>query len=223
MKVAIHQPQYHPWINYYRKIARADIFVYLNDVQFQKNGLQNRNKIKTSSGELWLTIPVQQSLDQKICNVKTQGYHWKKKHAKSITQNYKDSNSYFYENFGEIYEDMTDNLFDTNRQIVEITKNIFKIKTEIILQSDLSVRGNKSDLILNICKALNCTTYISGEGGKNYLDHQTFEENNIAIEVVKNISIKYPQYFPNMLFIPDLSALDFILCVKSAWDKYLKF
>ena len=47
MKVAIHQPQYHPWINYYRKIARADIFVYLNDVQFQKNGLQNRNKIKT--------------------------------------------------------------------------------------------------------------------------------------------------------------------------------
>ena len=223
MKVAIHQPQYHPWINYYRKIARADIFVYLNDVQFQKNGLQNRNKIKTSSGELWLTIPIKQNLEQKISDVKTQGNNWKKKHVKSITQNYKDSNSYFYEKFGEIYEDMTDNLFDIDRKIVEITKNIFKIKTEIILQSDLSVRSNKSDLILNICKALNCNTYISGEGGKNYLDYQIFKKNNIGIEVVKNISIKYPQYFPKIFFIPDLSALDLILCVKSSWNKYLKF
>ena len=84
MKVAIHQSQYHPWINYYIKISKADYFVFLDDVQFQKNGLQNRNKIKTLTGEQWITIPIKQSLDQKISAVESLGNRWKKNQQKLL-------------------------------------------------------------------------------------------------------------------------------------------
>ena len=66
MKVAVHQPQYLPWLPYFLKIENADLFIFLDTVAFQKNGIQNRNKIKTAQGGQWLTVPVRQNLGQKI-------------------------------------------------------------------------------------------------------------------------------------------------------------
>ena len=68
MIVSIHQPQYLPWDNFFRKIKKSDYFIYLDNVEFQKNGLQNRNQIKTASGSTWLTVPVKHNLGQKILN-----------------------------------------------------------------------------------------------------------------------------------------------------------
>ena len=84
MKVSIHQPQYHPWINYYNKIAHADIFVFLDEVQFQKNGLQNRNELKNSNGRFWLTVPVSVNLGDRLNEVMIANNGWSKKHIKSI-------------------------------------------------------------------------------------------------------------------------------------------
>ena len=222
MKVAIHQSQYHPWINYYIKISKADYFVFLDDVQFQKNGLQNRNKIKTLTGEQWITIPIKQSLDQKISAVESQGNQWKMKHFNSITQNYKNSKSIFEELYGDMYQNNITNLSDINRNIIESTCKYFGIDTKIILQSELKPKGVKSDLIIDICQTLKCDTYISGPGAISYLNENDFHRNNIDIIVLENITLQYDQIHQKIGFIPDLSSLDFILSTKS-WQNHIKF
>jgi hypothetical protein len=222
MKVAIHQSQYHPWINYYIKISKADYFVFLDDVQFQKNGLQNRNKIKTLTGEQWITVPIKQSLDQKISAVESQGNRWKKKHFNSIIQNYKNSRSIFEELYGEMYLNNVTNLSEINRNIIESTCKYFEIGTNTILQSELKPKGTKSDLIIDICKKLKCDTYISGAGAISYLNKNDFHRNNIDIMFLENITLQYNQIHQEIGFIPDLSSLDFILSTKS-WQNYIKF
>ena len=107
MKVSIHQPQYLPWPPYFKKIDEADLFIILDSVDFQKNGLQNRNQIKTSQGAHWLTVPVEQHLGQKISEVRIQNSpNWRKKHWQAIQQNY--SKAPFYSTYIEelrgIYE-----------------------------------------------------------------------------------------------------------------------
>ena len=80
MKLSIHQPQYLPWLSYFLKIEKSDNFVFLDNVNFQKNGLQNRNKIKNSNGEFWLTVPILHNTGQKIIDVKINNkINWKKK------------------------------------------------------------------------------------------------------------------------------------------------
>ena len=94
MIVGIHQPQYMPWLPYFSKISRADTFVFLDNVQFEKNGLQNRNELKNSNGRFWLTVPVSAHLGDKLKEVKTVNAGWSKKHIKSIYLNYGKSINY---------------------------------------------------------------------------------------------------------------------------------
>ena len=94
MKISIHQPQYIPWVPYFLKIAQSDLFVFLDTVSFQKNGLQNRNKIKTPQGAEWLTVPVQQKLSTPINEVKLVKGNWQKKHVKSLQSNYRKSKEF---------------------------------------------------------------------------------------------------------------------------------
>jgi len=223
MKLAIHQPQYHPWIHYYRKIANADTFVYLNEVQFQKNGMQNRNRIKTACGEQWITVPVQKPYGKKISEVECSGNHWKMKHSRTIEQNYNDSIELFDHLYGEVYRGACGKISDINCKIIDKTCDYFGIQTEKILQGNLNVGGEKSDLILNICRKLKCNTYVSGQGGLSYLDMEAFQANNIKIEVIEAIPFKYPQYHKKSGFIGGLSALDFILNARFSWDNYIKF
>ena len=94
MIVSIHQPQYMPWLPYFSKISRADTFIFLDNVQFQKNGLHNRNELKNSNGRFWLTVPVSAHLGDKLKEVKTVNAEWSKKHIKSIYLNYGKSINY---------------------------------------------------------------------------------------------------------------------------------
>jgi hypothetical protein len=88
--VAVHQPQYLPWLGYFDKIRRADIFSYLDCVQYKKNDWQNRNRIKTSQGWQWLTVPVRFQFPEKICEVKiNQTVKWHKKHLQALVTNYR--------------------------------------------------------------------------------------------------------------------------------------
>ena len=88
MKIAIHQPQYLPWIGYFDKIDKADVFVLLDDVQYKKNEWQNRNRIRSSNGWQWITVPVQHNFGEKIDQVKIDNNtHWREDHYKSLAIN----------------------------------------------------------------------------------------------------------------------------------------
>jgi hypothetical protein len=224
MIVSIHQPQYMPWLPYYSKIARSDIFVFLDNVQYQKNGLQNRNELKNSNGRFWLTVPVSVHLGDRLNEVKIVKNGWSKKHVKSISLNYAKSSNYKYftDYIQPIIEREFESLVDLNIKIIEtVCNNYFKIDTKIVRQTDLGASGKGSKLILDICKNLGIKKYLSGPGAKNYIDENEFEENGIEIDYMDNETpAEYPQLYKKQGFINDLSALDFNLNVGPDWRRY---
>ncbi len=96
--IAIHQPQYIPWLPYIDKILQSEVFVCLDHVQFQKNGFQNRNQIKTAQGALWLTLPIRHKFGQRICDTEIAEAKALKKNLLTIKTNYHNA-PYFKELF----------------------------------------------------------------------------------------------------------------------------
>jgi hypothetical protein len=224
MIVSIHQPQYMPWLPYFSKIANCDTFVFLDDVQFQKNGIQNRNQLKNSQGKFWLTVPVSVKLGENINCVNSIDSGWRKKHIKSIENNYSRSKNFnfFSDYIKDIILDHDPSLKNLNVSLIKIIcEKYFSLNTKFVMQSELNVDGNGSDLILNICKALDADTYISGPGGKNYINEDKFLDNNILIEYLDNkLPSHYPQQHEKIGYINDLSALDFILNVSDSKEYF---
>lgn len=223
--VSIHQPQYLPWYFYFQKIMDSDIFIFLDNVDYQKNGLQNRNQIKTQNGAHWLTVPVNRKSGSKINQMKTdQKSNWVKKHLQTINENYNKSPTYLenkneFENIFKIY---AENLGDLNIELIKFFLKLMKINKEIFLASEMNVGGAKSELICNLCKKVNAEIYISGDGGKNYLENEVFLKENIEIKFLKKSKIKiYQQLINADNFIENLSILDLIFCTNDKWKDYI--
>lgn len=214
MIVGIHQSQYLPWPPYFRKIEKSDIFVILDDVQFQKNGMQNRNKIRNRGSDFWLTVPVTGGIDCSIKKKKIADKKWRKKHFQSIQQSY--SKSEYWENYKdhieEIYNKESEYINQINTELIYFFTNSLNIDTKIIFSSEINAGGSKSDFILNICKELGANTYISGNGGKDYLDINDFNRHNVDIDFLESKSPQYDQFHGE--FIPNLSMLDMIMNVS---------
>ncbi|BDA79200.1 hypothetical protein LPTSP3_g21300 [Leptospira kobayashii] len=213
MIVSIHQPAFNGWLGYYEKIIRSDVFVYLDTVQFEKNSFTNRNKIKTNAGELWLTIPVKLKghIDQTIKDIQIDNSTpWRKKHLKTIELNYRKAPRFdkVFSSLESIYNsEHTDFALFCYEFLIWTLKDL-NIKTKIVRASDLEFEGNKSDLVLNICKKLNAKTYISGIFGKDYLNLDDFQSNQIEVLFQDYKHPLYPQIGKD--FISHLGILDFL-------------
>lgn len=216
--ITIHQPQYLPWIPYFSKVLSSDYFVVLDNVSFQKNGLQNRNQIKTSSGKLWLTVPVKQSFGQLIKDVEIADTTILKKHLKTLEYNYQKA-PYFNEVGSFLFPILSSNvtcLSELNFLLIQAILKYLKYDGKIYLGSDLNVSGKKSELIRNICLALNARKYISGPGGLEYLDVNDFNTHGIDICFHQNRLPHYTQLHVNLPFYNDLSIIDFLFNVGEA-------
>ena len=225
MRVSIHQPQYLPWFPYIHKIISSDIFIFLDSVDFQKNGLQNRNKILTSNGPTWLTVPVMQKLGQKIIDTKTNNVSgWKKKHIKTLSMNY-GKLDYFKNNRDSLfvlYENSGDSLSDLNILLTQKLLHFMHIDTTTFRSSDLSVPGTSTQLLLNLCTEVGATTYISGIGGKNYLDVELFASAGIAVEFLPPVlPSPYPHAFSKFGSHTDLSVIDLLFNCGDSWSQYV--
>ncbi len=174
MVVTIHQPEHFPYMGYFQKMEKADLFVILDNVNYRKNYFQNRNRfLNNNKVEEWFTIPVEKGATKKwIKDVKVNTHiPWKKKIINKLKQNFKTD-------FSTIYD--SESLLEINLNSIKWARKKLNITTKIVLASELGVNGDKSELLANICKATNATTYLSGPSGKDYLDTQFF--NNIKIE-----------------------------------------
>jgi len=226
MKVGIHQPQYIPWPSYFLKINSCEIFIILDSVSYQKNGLQNRNRINTSNGVSWLTVPIIRKQGQKIIDTKIDNsLEWRKKHWMTIYQNYNKSN--FFKNYSNqielIYKSEWQSLASLNLAFIELIMDLMNIKTKIILSSTLDVKGSGSDLVLNLCKTVNAKKYISGIGAKDYLIESEFRESNIDIVFLEpKLPTKYIQNFKANNFINDLSVLDLLFNCGDNWINHFE-
>lgn len=211
MKISVHQPNYIPWLGYFEKMLSSDIFVFLDDVQYEKNYFINRNKIRTSDGSMWMTIPVNAKHDSLVKDVRIDNsQNWAMKHKKSIQVNYAKSN--FLRNhekfFNALYGRQYDLLTDINVEIIRYLVKQLDINTKTLLSSELDVKGTGSDRILNICKSLSADIYISGQFGENYLNLEDFKNNDIEVKFQNYVHPVYKQcYNP---FIADMSIIDLL-------------
>lgn len=209
--ISIHQPGYIPWLGFFKKIQSSDIFVFLDDVQFEKNGWHNRNKIKTSENSMWLTVPVNAKLGMNLNEIRIDySSKWVKKHEKSIELNYTKSKFFekYWPHFKKIYEKEHELLIDLNMALIIKIMEILNIKTETVLSSSLEITQKKSARILQICQLLNASEYISGIMGKDYLDINNFKKNKINV-IFQNY--KHPVYLQKYnSFLPNMSIIDLL-------------
>lgn len=211
--ISIHQPGYLPWLPFFKKIIDSDLFVFLDDVQYEKNGWQNRNKIRTSTGTMWLTVPVNAKFGSNLNEIKIDlKSDWCKKHKKTLAINYSKSDNFVesWKHLESIYDMHFDFLVELNLQIINIIMKLLGIHTKTVLSSELGISEKGSKRIVEICKIFGATTYISGTGlpGKHYLDLDDFAKNNIHI---KFYNFPYPVYKQCYEpFLPNLSIIDLL-------------
>jgi hypothetical protein len=212
--LAVLQPGYLPWLGFFDQMQRADIFVLYDDVQFDKNGWRNRNRIKAPSGEPhWLTVPVLHSFGQKNLEIEIDNRQpWPRKHLGTIKQFYAKA-PYLERYFAELERLLTDNrwerLIDLDIALIELFCSWLGIKKQMVRSSGLGVNGERSERLLNICAHFGARRYLSGNAAHDYLDVDLFASNGIEVEWQNYKHPVYPQQHGE--FIPFLSTLDLLL------------
>jgi hypothetical protein len=214
MIVSINQPAYLPWLGYFHRIAVSDAHVVLDHVQFEKNSFTNRNKIRTQKGWCWLTIPVKTAgkfgdlaINQiEIANEKK----WAPKHWQTLRLNY--SKASFFDQHAAVFEGVYNRdwrrLADLMRETTAYQLDAFGIQTKLYFSSQMKVSGKKDELILNLCRELGATVYLSGPLGKDYLHEDAFTRHGIAVRYHDYRHPTYPQVYPG--FESYMAALDLL-------------
>ena len=218
-KITIHQPEHLPWLGFWDKVRQVDEVVLLDNVQFEKNYFQNRNKIKSRNGFLWITVPVLMNRSsQKINEIKIDNSkNWRRKCWGSIMQcymksKYWDDYSLF---FNELYQTEWTSLIDLNLHIIRFLADEFGINKKFYLASDLKPEGASTELLLDICEKVGADCYLSGASGKNYLNEDLFKSNNIEVEYQNFNHPVYPQLYGD--FVDGLSSIDLLFnCGKDS-------
>jgi len=210
--VAIHQPEYLPWLGFFKKMMNSEIFVFLDDAQFTKKGWQNRNQIRTKDGMTLLSIPVHAHSYPKINEITIDNNkNWSKRHKKSILFNY--AKAPYFEEFKDfiesVFEKKFEYLVDLNAEIIKRVMNELKIKSKIIFSSDLKISKKGSDMVLDICKAVGADYYITGTvWAQSHLRIDEFKKSNIHVEFQKFQHPTYKQFHGE--FMPGMSIIDLL-------------
>ena len=212
MIVAIHQPEYLPWLGFFKKMMNVELFVFLDDVQFRKKGWQNRNRIRINDGTTLLSIPVHTHSYPKINEVTIDNEkNWSIRHKKSILYNYARA-PYFDEikDFVEsIFEKKFQYLVDLNTEIIKFIMNELEIKSKIVFSSELEISKKGSGRVLDICKAVGADHYITGTfWAESNLRVEEFKKSNIDVEFQKFQHPIYKQIHGE--FIPEMSIIDLL-------------
>lgn len=218
MIVSIHQPNYLPWLGYFNKIIKSDVFVIFDDVQFpigKKGFFGNRNQIKTNSGQLWLTVPV---LDRSKCknfnDIKVNYNGWNEKHIKNIENFYRKSEYFdvYYKDIENILSQEYNNFSELSTKLITYFMSVMDIDTKLVYSSEIckDVDLTGMDKIFYILEQLKADTYISsdGPGSRRYIKDEDFSDKNIKLIWQNFEHPTYKQMYGD--FISHLSIVDLL-------------
>jgi hypothetical protein len=214
LTVVVLQPGYLPWLGFFDQLCRSDVFVLYDDVQYDKNGWRNRNRIKTPSGPCWLTVPVRHSgLGwPRVCDVQIDTrVPWSRKHIGSIKQFYARA-PYLDRYLPELQALLLrpwERLVDLDVALIGLMASWLGLKRRIVLSSELGIEGGQSERLLRISQHFGATRYLSGASARDYLDVGLFERRGVGVEWQDYRHPVYPQLHGE--FVPYLSALDLVL------------
>jgi len=185
--LSIHQPNFLPWVGYFVKVCLSEKHVILDDVEYSKNNWINRNKIFINE-DIFLTIPVKKEDTNKKINEVRLGENYQhtiNQMIKLFNFNYK--NLAGFEAIEDLFLRLKSNnftkLYEVNNFLLRNILDYLEIKTELILSSDINIDKNlkSNDYLIAICKRLEFTSYLSGQGARDYLDESLFKKNNIDV------------------------------------------
>lgn len=231
--VAAHQPNFMPYLGFFDKMNQCDIFVIRDECLYVKDDYHRRNRIRingqnneTNPQFAWLSVPAIDSHDYiKHIQIKDgpvlKGRTWKQNLIHEISAQYQTA-PHFQEYFPElqrIIESSNNSLIDFNMQIIRFLSKVFGIEKQIVFASELGLKpshysesdGDASEDLVAICKKLGANVYLSGSGGRGYLNLSPFEREGIEVRYQDYSHPAYKQSFAG--FIPNMAAIDALFCV----------
>ena len=233
MNVVILQPSYIPWRGYFDQIRRADLFIFYDDVQYDKHGWRNRNQIKTAQGKQWITIPVHSKGVTEGIPIKDVRIDWSKlwpkKHLNALTFAY--AKAPFFASYqpwlASVYEREDEFLADfTIDTTVELAKMLGIRNTKFMCSSEIpGIDGQKTERLIQILQHVGASHYISGPSAQDYIENEKFDEAGITLEYIKYDYPEYPQLHPpydpfvtilDLLFMVGEGALSYIISQEEA-------
>jgi hypothetical protein len=210
--VAIHQPQYLPWLGYFDKMRRADAFCLLDTVQYKKNEWQNRNRIKTAEGWQWLSVPVTYRYPQTIAEVGIDDRSdWRRKHLQSLVTNYRRAPffEWVYPLIEEALSRPWERLAALNRHLIEGLRRLLGLACgRTFSASEIPAAADPTGRLIDICRAAGADTYLAGAGAAGYMDFERFRREGIRVITQEFRHPVYPQRFGG--FESHLSVVDLL-------------
>ena len=235
MNVVILQPSYIPWRGYFEQIGRADVFVFYDDVQYDKHGWRNRNRIKNHQGGQWLTIPVHSKgvvvENTPICQVEIAWQEpWPERHWRAIQQSY--SKAPYFKEYApwleQVFQRRPALLADFTIELtIELARKLGIEHTRFLRSSSLAAAGQKTDRLVDLLRGLGANHYVSGPSARSYIEPEKFAAAGIGLEYMEYNYPEYPQLYPpfdpfvtilDLLFMTGPHAPEFIF--KEVRDEY---
>ena len=217
MIVAGHQPNYLPYLGFFDKMRRSDVFIIEDKVQFERQGFTNRNRILTLDGVRWLTVPVEHANKPLPINEVQIANHgkpsWGRKHWLTLKHSYCKTPFWndYEDFFKETYESEWNRLIDLNMHLIKGIMGFFKIDKPLVMSSTLAAKGKKTELIVAQCREVGAEVQLAGNGCKNYIEQDLFNDQGIKLVFQDFVQPVYPQNCTR--FIPNLSVVDYLFCV----------
>ena len=223
-RVAILQSNYLPWKGYFDIIHDVDMFVFYDDVQYTKNDWRNRNRIKTSRGSMWLTVPAGDDLSRLVHDVRLVDAHWQQKHWKSLQQCY--ARTPHFKRYEPFFEDFYlghrwERLSDLNQHLImAIAAEFLGIHCQFADSREFPTDGRKLDRLLELVVKVGADVYVSGPAAKDYIIDERFAEIGVAL-VYKSYDgyPEYPQRYPP--FEHAVSIVDLLFNVGPEASRYI--
>jgi hypothetical protein len=224
MRCVILQPSYIPWRGYFDLIRCADVFVFYDDVQYDKGGWRNRNRIKTPQGLKWLTIPVRKrgivSGKIPINAITTADDRWATKHLEALRRSYASAPYFDGEWLERMYADPPSLLAEfTITTTIELAARLGICDTRFIRSSELHATGRKTDRLVDVLRKVGATHYLSGQSARAYIEPQKFDDAGITLEWIPYDYPEYPQLYPP--FEPFVSVLDLLFMAGPEAPRYI--
>lgn len=218
MRLVVLQPGYLPWLGYFDQLSRSDLFVHYDDVQYDKHGWRNRNRVRTAGGDgwSWLTVPVKLGgkFGARILDVEIDGKtRWADKHWRTLEQNYRRAPffSRFAPELEPLYRREWTKLVELDLALTATIARAFGLgERRTVRSSELPACPPSQDptqRLLDLCRHFEATDYFSGAAARDYLDVGRFSAAGVRVEFQEFRHPTYPQVHPGP-FVSHLSAVD---------------
>ena len=216
MRLAIMQPYFFPYLNYFQLLHAADVFVIFDDVNFINRGWINRNNILLNNNKHLITVPLVKATQNKLIKDMelADQTNWSAKFLKILSHAYSRAPEFqaVFPGIENLVRAPHKSISELATASIEFVRNYLGMETKIIHSSQLDYDRDKKgqDKIIAICELLNAEVYINPIGGVELYTQDAFKTRGLELFFLKGEDYRYPQ-FSDKDFVPHLSMIDALM------------